>query len=410
MRRCLIMMLMLAVSISAAAAVGQTADSLSIQVTLRKGTSALSENIAFRTSVEELFSELEKSGASLDSVTVYGGSSPDGLWGNNIVLSRQRTDNAADYLVNVMLVSADKVARVDLREDWDALYKMVEASGLPERDEVLEIIRTKAWGERKTALRTLKGGKVWEQMDDLFFPRLHGVRIVLHCTRNEKPVEVHVEKEIVENADTVQVEKEVVFIKESVPMTAVTPTETPAVTSDETLEKGRKVWDSPWMLGVKTNLASDLITVPSIGIEAQLSRHISLDLSGWYRTDYNGVSPELRWWFGNRIMRQGSFIGVHANAAWFEVEWNDERLYRAGIGDNWSAGMTYGYSLGFGKRDHWGLEFVAGAGYLHSMQDIWEKNDHDEWQLQQHKHMKGFGLTKFGINLTYRFSLRRYEQ
>jgi hypothetical protein len=402
MRRCLIMMLMLAVSISAAAAVSQVQDSLSTQVTLRKGTSALSENPAFRASVAELFSELEKSGARLDSVTVYGGSSPDGLWGNNIVLSRQRTDNAADYLVEVMLVQSDIVGRVDLHEDWNTLYKMVESSDLPEKDRVLEIIRTKTWGERKTALRALQGGKVWEQMDDLFFPRLHGVRIVLHCSKEDKPVEVYVEQEVVENADTVQVREEVVFIKESVPMTAVTPA--------EPVEKGRKVWDSPWMMGVKTNLASDLITVPSIGIEAQLSRHISLDLSGWYRTDYNGVSPELRWWFGNRTMRQGSFIGVHANAAWFEMEWNDAKLYRAEKGDNWSAGMTYGYSLGFGKRDHWGLEFVAGAGYLHSVQDIWEKNGHDEWQLKQHKHMTGFGLTKFGINLTYRFSLRRYEQ
>ncbi len=403
MKRCLIMMLMLAVSISAAASiVSQTPDSLSTQVTLRKGTSAPAENVAFRAAVEGLFKDLEKSGARLDSVTVYGGSSPDGLWGNNIVLSRQRTDNAADYLIKTMQVPADKVGRVDLHEDWTALYKMVEASDLPEKDKVLEIIKTKTWGERKTALRSLQDGKVWEQMDDLFFPGLHGVRIVLHCSKEDKPVEVYVEQEVVENADTVQVKEEVVFIKESVPMIAVTPA--------EPVKKGRKVWDSPWMMGVKTNLASDLITVPSIGIEAQLSKHMSLELSGWYRTDYNGISPELRWWFGKRTMRQGSFIGVHANAAWFEMEWNDGKLYRSDIGDNWSAGLTYGYSLGFGKRDHWGLEFVAGAGYLHSVQDIWEKNSQKQWQLMQHKHMRGFGLTKFGINLTYRFSLRRYEQ
>ena len=72
----------------------------------------------------------------------------------------------------------------------------------------------------------------------------------------------------------------------------------------------------------------------------------------------------------------------------------------------WSVGLTYGYLLGFGRNDRWGLEFLAGAGYGTYTQKVGQWNEIDkEWQRTDVHTKRYFGLTRFAINLTYRFDI-----
>lgn len=187
---------------------------------------------------------------------------------------------------------------------------------------------------------------------------------------------------------------------------------------------------TPWMMGVKTNLLSDVIVLPYAGVEVQLARNLSLDLNGWYtkwnifypnkQTKIYGLAPELRWWFGGRAMTKGYFVGLHANAGWYTLEWRDEQgrkvVYQNGSKDlddpgimpAWSCGLTYGYSQPLDKKGHWNMEFFMGLGYSSYQQKCFVTNAEGKIDYHHEKNTD-FGITKVGINLTYRFSLRRVK-
>lgn len=188
---------------------------------------------------------------------------------------------------------------------------------------------------------------------------------------------------------------------------------------------------TPWMLGFKTNLLSDAIVIPYGGLEIQLARNLSLDLNGWYsrwnvfypnkQTNIYGLAPELRWWFGGRAMTKGYFVGLHANAAWYTIEWRDKDgatiIYQNGIDDRYdsgtkypalSFGLTYGYSHPLDRKGHWNLEYYVGLGYSSYQQKrIYPAEDGKTYF--KHEVNTDIGITKVGINLSYRFSLRRYR-
>ncbi len=463
-------------------------DDVLSSIILPHGVSRIDNNQEVRDAAFELMDILRDPDLKLLRVYVCGSASPDGLWQNNEKLSEARTKAAADYLHHVTGIPMSMINQECLYEDWDRLYELVEDSDMPYREEVLYIIRTKDWGERKTALQSLAGGKAWRVLLDDFFPQLRCVRIGFYCLWDSskpylrKPEAVDLEfpdheydydYEFVPSsdydydydsdydydvaADTVYVRDTVVYMKETlyVPQTREVDVEVD-VNDDvyleyrkENKESGRSkpvkvytedgvVYDSPLMMGFKTNLLMDGMIIPDFGMEFQLGKKLSLDINGWYTNrnvfypgDYTnayGFSPEFRWWFGNRTMQKGHFLGIHANFAWYSIEWMKKDgtrvLYQNGLeseytdvyaGHNnpaWSFGLTYGYSLALDRKGHWGLEFVAGLGYINAEQNVglWSEVPTPAWYFSHNESRKYFGITKLGINLTYRFSLRKVTQ
>ncbi len=414
-------------------------------IILPKGVSRVDNNQQVRDAAFELMDILRDPSVKLLSVYVCGSASPEGLWQNNVKLSDARTSATAEYLRHVTGIPMGLIHEESLNEDWDRLYELVEASDIDYKEEVLYIIRTKDWGDRKTALQRLAGGRVWEVLLEDFFPQLRCVRIAFYCLWDEsrpymnKPA-APVKPEVA-RVDTVYVKDTVYYTKETVYVPQEQTSETD-VYSDYREENNsrRPVHDTPWMMGFKTNLLTDAIVVPGVGVEFQIGNKFSLDLSGWYTggpvqnilhpseyTNAYSVSPELRWWFGNRTMQKGHFLGIHGNFAWYSIEWEKPDgtriLYQNGLAQNfadvenglespvWSAGLTYGYSLGFGRKGHWGLEFVAGLGYMKNVQNVgvWSEVPTPAWYFSHNESRSSFGLTKIGINLTYRFSFRKVK-
>ncbi len=206
-----------------------------------------------------------------------------------------------------------------------------------------------------------------------------------------------------------------------------------SVCAQDSSEKydSKPYYDSPWMFGVKTNLLSDAITLPTLGLEIQLADKLSLDVNGWYgtqstifkseQTSIYGASPELRLWLGEKVMSKGVFVGLHGNVCWYTLDWRnaDDQviLYQNGTDDPsdpgtltpaWSCGITTGYSLPLDKKEHWNLEFFMGVGYCSYQQKCIQTDDLGIITFEHEKNGHA-GVTKLGINLTYRFSLRRYR-
>ena len=440
-------------------------DTVLTSIVMPRGVARLDNYPKFNVAALELARVLEDPDKELLQVWVCGSASPEGLWQYNVDLSQERTDAAVNYLKAVLDIPEDKIHAESLNEDWDRLAELVEASDLQYKEMVLHIIRTKTWGDRKRALQQIDGGRVWKILEKDFFPKLRCVRFAIFCKWDPSRPYLAVPQEVCpEPAEPVipvpvpapapapapapvaetEAVKDTLVIRDTVyvyherVVTHVQPTPS-SVTQEQVREyqrrairpvREKKYWDTPWMFGLKTNLIGDALLVPTLGAEVQLGRSFSLDLQGWMtryniftpsdqNTNFYGFSPELRWWLKGDTMRRGSFIGLHGRCAWYTLQWKDGLLYQNGPKDvwdgnyhdsgnshpAWSAGFTYGYSLGLGRKANWGLEFVIGIGYANYQHNTAAYNG-NIWELVEYQDNHHFGITRAAVNLTYRFSVR----
>lgn len=395
-------------------------------INLPAGGSGLENSAEFDRFIDVLSDVLENSYPDLLRVYVCGATSPDGLWQDNVNLSEKRTRQAVELIRRRTGISPVLIHSHSLNEDWDYLYELVENSYLPHREEVLDIISTKKWGERKSALWKVGDGEVWDILMDEFFPLMRGIRVAVFCLKNEKNQEL--DEDVEEVADVLPVKPVVERELPEIQIDTVYVTDTVYILKEVPVEKRAS---SPWLLGLKTNILTDAVAVPTFGLELQLAERLSLDVQGWYGfhnilyrsalTDMYGLSPELRWWFADRAMEKGHFIGVSGVCTWYTLEWLDGYLYQNGLeGDfctdagnsspAWSAGLVYGYSLGIGRKARWGLEFTLGFGYASYKQNVGEWNaDAGKWLYHSYQDNHHIGITELSVNLTYRFSLRKFD-
>lgn len=431
------------------------ADSVLTSITLPRGVARLNNYPKFNAAALELSQVLKDRTKELMQVWVCGSASPDGLWGDNVELSRARTDAAVAYLKSLMDIPEDKIHKESLNEDWDRLYELVEASDIPYKYDVLNIIRTKTWGERKTALQKLDGGKVWKILEKDFFPQLRCVRFAIYCRWDPSkpyltaPVEPQEEEVTVisDRPDTVYIRDTVYYVKNTVYVNKEEP-----VTRQDAYDayrsannRPKKIYDTPWYMALKTDLATDVVALPQAGIEIQLSRKLSFGIDGWYSKwayinpskDFKvyGFRPDIRY-YSKGVMEKGGFVGIHANLTWYTLM-AGETLYQnatlcekencsvskhfdyadARYHDNppaWSVGLTLGYLQPLDRKNRWALEFVAGLGYGQYSQVAFKLND-DKTALSPdgitYAPTKGYaGITRVGINLRYRFSVRPYRK
>lgn len=413
------------------------ADSVLTSIRLPQGVASLSSYPKFNIAAMELLQIMNDPDKEVIQVYICGSASPDGLWADNVRLSQARTDAAAEYLTEILDIPSYMIHKESLNEDWDRLYELVAASDMPYKYNVMSIIKSMEWGDRKKALQQLEGGRAWRILLDEFFPQLRCVRFAIFCKWDPtKPAPAPAAPVVQEpQKDTIYLRDTVYMVKEMVSMQQPSEAET-VQTSYETYRKSnikrtRKVWDTPWYMGVKTNLLADAMVIPEFGLEFQLSKKISLDLQGW-STNFNiltpkdelasvyGFSPELRWWKGE-AMRTGSFFGIHGNCAWYTLQYDGllyqngpENVWEGNYHDSgnhnpaWSVGLTYGYALGLGAKKNWGFEFVIGLGYGQYAQNTAAFSG-DAWMLVEHQDGRHFGVTRAGINLTYRFNVRRVK-
>jgi septum formation topological specificity factor MinE len=389
-------------------------DTLSVRVFLPLDEADVKNVEDFKTAVSELFEQKEAAGMELTKVIVSGSTSPDGDWEYNYRLSRRRADGAASYIIETMKLDISDVVIRYMNVDWRGLESHVQESDMALKSEVLSVLRKRDREERKAMLMQVDNGSVWKIMLGEYFPKLRYVSVELIGL-----VPVAYEEH---NAD-VQAD----IIQKNASGDPVEETDSNRAAEPEQIVAEA---DEAWRFAVKTNVLKDAVAVPSFGMEFQLGNYLSFDVQGsvmaynifssaYRKSHYYEVSPELRYWFGGNSMNHGHFLGVHGNYAIYSMQWLDGLVYQNGtssiwdgildevmpVSPAWSAGLTYGYSFGFGERDQWGIEVFAGAGYLNTVQDVQSLSSNGNLEFKERQRKHGWGLTKVGVNLTYRFSI-----
>lgn len=173
----------------------------------------------------------------------------------------------------------------------------------------------------------------------------------------------------------------------------------------ETKSADKKAIASERYIALKTNIAYDAIAIPNLAVEAQFSKHISVELpvmfSFWDLSRERAIrtiaiQPEARWWL--RQVGAGHFFGVHANVGWFNAKWKDDR-YQSTDRPLLGAGLSYGYLLPLST--HWGAEFTLGAGYANMKYDTYYNIDNGARIGTESRNY--WGITRIGLSLSYRF-------
>lgn len=115
-------------------------------------------------------------------------------------------------------------------------------------------------------------------------------------------------------------------------------------------------------LALSTNVASDLLMVPSVGAEMTVGNRVTIGLKafGGYKPwgqdmKMVGVQPEWRYYFSGRPLHS-FFVGMGALAGFYDITFKDKVYDGVAMG----GGITFGYVMNITKR--FSIDFHGGCG------------------------------------------------
>lgn len=128
--------------------------------------------------IDDLLRELtrENKDLSLQKLYIEGYASPEGPYQANAVLAEKRALAFKDYIKNKFGLHESQFCVTSISEDWQGAANLVQASDLPDKDQILEVISaTGIFQGREKALMNLKKGVAYRRMLDEIFPGLRRV-------------------------------------------------------------------------------------------------------------------------------------------------------------------------------------------------------------------------------------------
>lgn len=175
---------------------------------------------------------------------------------------------------------------------------------------------------------------------------------------------------------------------------------------------------SAQVAGIKTNLISDAVTSPNLGVEFKMAPKWTMDISGqlnlWNiherRWRHWMAMPEARVWYCEAF--QGSFWGLHVLGGNYNVGNFKPAIKKflgsdfSGLEDHryqgWAVGAGIGYGYDWILAKHWNLEFEIGVGWIYTRFDQYPCAECGTVELKD-QHHNYFGPTKLSLAIEYIF-------
>lgn len=383
-----------------------TCDSISYRIYFDTGSSSL--DLSFRNNascIDSLLSSIRslQKRSILRRISLSSGASPEGNSSLNHILSNKRGINLRSYIQKHSSLADSLFTFSSCGQDWDGLLSLVEKSHMPDRNEVLHILReTPEWvvrngivvDSRKRQLMMLSGGNAWRYMEENFFPELRS--FVVKCEFDsiykrtglvDKTAKTQVTDTIILH-DTI---KTVMIIRDTVYLTPATNVH------------------KPFYMALKNNMLYDVLLIPNIGIEFYLGKGWSIGgnwIYAWWEIDRKhyywrtyGGELNIRKYF-NYCTWEKPFTGHHLGFYGQMLTYDFELGGRGYLGNRWSygAGLEYGYSFPVCQRLN--IDLSIGFGYLGGKYKVYDPIDsHYVWKETKQRHW--FGPTKAEISLAW---------
>ena len=373
--------------------------------------SAYSDNaVRMQEIVDFLRNIRQDSTVNIIEVSFCGAASPEGSDQLNRRLARGRLTALENLVRKEVDIPDSLITRNDSYIPWDYLKTQIEGSDVTRKDEVIAILNEKSSmvdyhypnlhiDSRIVKLKKLDNGKVWQQINKLFFGQMRNACVVFVTYKRELPA---VQEPIIV-PDTVVVEPVADIAQDT---TAIVETVTP-----EIKEWNRKLY-------IKTNALFWGMGMTNAAAEIDLAKHWSFALpvtySAWnYFTSTVklrtlAVQPEYRYWFNEN--NQKFFVGAHFGYAQYNVAVDGNYRYQDHDGKSpaLGGGISVGYRMPISKNDKWHVEFTLGAGVYSLYYDKFHNTPNTEDGLMIESIKKTYwGIDQAAVSFSYSFDLKK---
>ena len=352
-----------------------------------------SDNAARIQGLNEFLRNIRKdSTLSITGVSFYGAASPEGSYQLNRKLAKGRLSAIEKFVRQKMDIPEGIVIRNESYTSWDYLKSLVESSDLPYKSQVISILSEESrlvdYGPktqidyRIVKLRRLDNGKVWRQIDKLFFGHMRNAYAVFTTYKSDSVIAI-------------------------IPDTVAEPLEDVVVAEQQGWSR---------KLHFKTNALGLAMGVANAAIELDLAHHWSFSLpvyySAWnyFETTIKfrtlATQPELRYWLSGE--NDGLFAGAHFGLAYYNLAVNGNYRYQdhncetPAIG----GGLSVGYRLPLSKNNRWKVEFSLGAGvYALYYDKFYNTPDVKDGLMVESVKKTYWGVDQATVSFSYMFDL-----
>lgn len=366
-------------------------------------------------------SQLLQAGAPVKALYVKGYSSPDGSYGRNEGLSKERAGCLSRYIGKFF--PGVPLEQSYTGEDWGGLLSLLQAAAYPQVESIRRIaLSDLPADEKENRLKSLPGG-IYKELLEVYFPRLRRATLRIDLEESRDPIIPPAEVSAGAPADTGslrqslleeqgrqlsyrRLQQQQTFIGQRT--FGATGLVRGLYKPRLMLSRGRPHIAVGSDILLWAGLRDDFTTgsfVANLSLEYYFGGRWSLKASGAYsKHTYDGTDRfqgrsfyliEPRLWLGRQDFFEGLFLGVYFQGG----DYNDVHLRDGHTGDYYSAGVSAGYLLNLYK----GLYLEAGlrGGYRHLWGDSYLKEAYRQGVESYRKN--SLRLTGSSLSLIYRF-------
>jgi outer membrane protein OmpA-like peptidoglycan-associated protein len=311
--------------------------------------------------IEEFMRVLLKGECGTRAIIIDGAASPLGNEEYNKRLALRRAEAVRDFLHTIEGSDSIKIHAISNGEDWESFtHSVLEGYNRPNRDKVIEIIRSnRSHDEKEAMFRQIdKSGETFRVLVSQHMASARNAAVI-------RIIEIaDLTLNIPQPSFDAEISSPVLEKMEKIEQPVTEPVEPlPAPTTE------RKP-----VVALRSNL---LVPALNVGVEVPIGTHWSVGADYYYpwiwpKSDnkdcfeFLGWGVEARYWFGkNRTVMdrlQGHSIGLYGYMGYYDFE----RNYQGYQGEFVNIGLDYTYAMAVGKKRAVHFEFSLGVGYIYS--------------------------------------------
>ncbi|MGM9833876.1 MAG: DUF3575 domain-containing protein [Candidatus Limisoma sp.] len=329
----------------------------------------------------------------LQRIFIAGSSSPEGSVENNFNLGENRALTLKKYILSHTDIPDSLITSFNLEEDWYNVEKYLLSRDFSYAAAILKIMAEQSDPiRRKRDIQAIDNGKTWRNLISKVFPILRNARLIVQCT--------HV-------SDSIDTEPTGGLMFDSGLLNAAIECP-PAINFFDV----RQEVNSSAFIALKTNALFVALLTANLSVEAQITKHFSIEVPVYYspyditdnlRLRLFGTQPEVRYWA--HPAGEGWFCGFHATLAGFNVSTPSSLRYQDSDRAMWGVGLGGGWVHNFGAKRQWFIECNLGVGYLNSHWDAF-RNWHNGPMCNSGS-FRYWGITRAGVSIGYKWNYRK---
>lgn len=408
--------------------------------------------------IRDLIPQINTDSLKPHAMMVIGSASPEGPYRWNQTLGKERAAQTFNYINRHLKFPEEHSTYEHIPEDYNQLLYLMKEANDPSYDVVKSLVdkyyEAGKLSQLKQHLKRINGGKLWNRLHRIYYPKLRVARVVLFFKKKTQASSSHVSSDnsgMSNKPDSIAIE--ILPEEETVPKLDIEPygnIDRPELGGTDLIPEPENK-DVPFIpvrlyrrhiIGIRTNLLYDFFYLP--GHYWAPSPNVQLEyypLTGHFTANLGFTGPYWHHWSRQQFWQirdyvlegryyfvgQGQFIGPYVSG------YVHTNIYGIGLsktkgweGEGLGAGAIIGYTMNISRNKRWRLEFSLGVGYYRTKYDPYvygnPKSTIEDGlyyydylgkkeNFKERNHVfTWLGPTNIGVHLTYDLLFRRIQK